>query len=257
MEQMKVSERNYMRIVLVVFSIGFLTLIFGGCTKVQHVVQPKTLPTKTTESPVATFSPAKVNPMEPWTGTWDVEGAQFVIGQWGMKQNGIIVKSTEDSLYEFKGKVHGNQLKGTIKGDDGINAPFIINLSSDGLTFEGKIPDEYTTHNIRGKKKSVYAIEINPNEPWTGVWHLKYYWGEGHIFVLRQEGRKVKSTNDSCCKFMGRLEGDTLIGSLEFDRDRPILFQLKISRDLLSFSGSLTGAEWGSYFSGIWGKRKK
>ena len=36
---MKTSEGNYARIVMAIFLIGFLTLICGGCTNVQHQVR--------------------------------------------------------------------------------------------------------------------------------------------------------------------------------------------------------------------------
>jgi hypothetical protein len=115
-----------------------------------YVVQPKNLPEKAIEKPIATFSPATVDPTEPWTGVWIVEGSRLVGGIWGMKQSGRIVKSTGDSYFDFKGKVRGNQLEGKIKGDFDLYRNFVIKISSDGLTFEGKSG----THNLRGKRKA-------------------------------------------------------------------------------------------------------
>ncbi len=114
-----------------------------------YVVQPKTLPQKATEKPIAAFSPATVDPTEPWTGVWAVEGGRLMGGIWGMKQSGRIVKSTGDSYYDFKGKVRGNQLEGKIKGDYDVYRNFVITISSDGLAFQGKSG----THHLKGKRK--------------------------------------------------------------------------------------------------------
>jgi hypothetical protein len=103
-----------------------------------YVVQPKTLPGKAEESPVAAFSPAKVDPTEPWTGKWRVvEGHHTLKGLWAMKQSGTIVKSTNESYYELKGKVRGNQLEGKLAGDYNLTFNFVITLSTDGQSFKG------------------------------------------------------------------------------------------------------------------------
>ena len=65
------------------------------------------------ETQVAAIPKVKVNKKEPWTGVWEVRGSRLMNGPWRMQQSGKTVKSTEDSLYKFKGKVSGNQLKGT------------------------------------------------------------------------------------------------------------------------------------------------
>ena len=100
-----------------------------------------------------------------------------------LKQTGRIVKSTKDSYYDFKGKVRENQLEGRIKGDFDIYRKFVINLSSDGLAFQGKAG----IHHLKGKRKTGYIastapINIDTNEPWTGVWDFKYYHGEFWYF---------------------------------------------------------------------------
>jgi hypothetical protein len=96
-----------------------------------------------------------VNPEEPWTGVWMVEGARIVSGIWGMKQSGRIVKSTGHSYYEIKGKVRGNQLKGRIVGDYDISNKFVLNISSDGLSFKGTITSNWQnrTVQIKGTRK--------------------------------------------------------------------------------------------------------
>ena len=120
-----------------------------------YVVQAKNLPEKASEKPIAAFSPAKVDPTEPWTGVWTVEGSRIVGGIWGMKQSGRIVKSTGDSYYEIKGKVRGNQLKGRVVGDYDISNKFVLNISSDGQSFKGTITSEWQnmTRQIKGQRK--------------------------------------------------------------------------------------------------------
>ena len=75
-------------------------------------------------------------------------------GPWGMKQSGKIVKSTEDSLYKFKGKISGNKLKGTFFGSGGykIRHEFVLTMSSDGLRFEGSARG-YQNCLLIGKRK--------------------------------------------------------------------------------------------------------
>lgn len=104
-----------------------------------YAVRPKTLPKKTADKPIATFSPAKINPDEPWTGVWDVQGSGHFSGRWRMIQTGSNVSSTKDSYYEIKGKAKGNQLKGRISSTtpSGQFNSFVINISLDGLSFEG------------------------------------------------------------------------------------------------------------------------
>jgi hypothetical protein len=112
------------------------------------------LPTTTFGFGVAEGSSKKIaynfNPEEPWTGIWNVEGSRSIGGIWGMKQSGRIVKSTKDSYFDFEGKVRGNQLEGKIVGDYDIIRRFVVKISSDGLTFEGKSG----SHHLKGKRKN-------------------------------------------------------------------------------------------------------
>lgn len=81
----------------------------------------------------------KLNEKEPWTGKWNVESAYELNGVWAMKQEGPIVKSTRDSAYDFKGKVHGNQLKGKLRSSTGDYLPFTIETPSNGMSFNGSL----------------------------------------------------------------------------------------------------------------------
>ena len=108
---------------------------------------------KETAKPIATLSNATVGPTEPWTGKWRVEGYHTLKGIWAMKQSGSIVKSTEDSYYEFKGKVRGNQLEGKLTGDYNLTHNFVITLSSDGQSFQGFTKGQYAPGPINGKRE--------------------------------------------------------------------------------------------------------
>lgn len=118
-------------------------------------VQPEILPEKTPETTVVSFSPAKVNPNEPWTGIWEVESSgQYGRGIWGLEQRGAIVVSTEDSIFDdLNGNVKGMQLKGKIIQNN-VNYHFTIKISSDGQSFEGKLEGwGNTTEWLTGKRK--------------------------------------------------------------------------------------------------------
>jgi len=74
---------------------------------------------------------------EPWTGRWKVKSTSQGKGIWAMKQVGQIVKSTNESAYDYKGKVRGNQLRGNILGASGTFDPFVLEMSPDGMSFKG------------------------------------------------------------------------------------------------------------------------
>jgi hypothetical protein len=94
-------------------------------------------------------------------------------------------------------------------------------------------------------------------EPWTGIWDVQYFYGGGWNLVLKQNGRTVKSTNDSSCKFSGTIEGNTLKGWIEIDEKRISNCSLKLSSDNKSFKGSFIDLKWDLNDSFLWGKRKK
>ena len=96
-------------------------------------------------------SHVKINKKEPWTGKWRVESTSYGSGLWAMKQEGQTVISTRDSAYEFKGTVRGKQLKGRIV-ETGLNMPVIIEMPSDGLTFEGTLDYLGRSYTVKGKR---------------------------------------------------------------------------------------------------------
>jgi hypothetical protein len=66
-----------------------------------------------------------------------------------MKQKGAIMKGTTE-LFDLKGKVSGNQLKGRVITAGPIS-DFVINISQDYQSFEGKLGR--TNRRIKGKRK--------------------------------------------------------------------------------------------------------
>jgi hypothetical protein len=108
-------------------------------------------PERVSETQVAAISDDDKRNIEPWTGIWSVDGNMYASGQWAMKQRDKTVVSTRDSLYELKGMVRGNQLKGRVLGDHGYYH-FIITISSDGRSFEGTIQTSRPGH-LKGKRK--------------------------------------------------------------------------------------------------------
>ena len=95
---------------------------------------------------------------------------------------------------------------------------------------------------------------LNHSEPWTGVWRLKFYYAGGLTLGLRQNGKIVKSTEDSCCKLEGIVVDGYLEGWIEIQKRRYL--RLKMSQDNLSFNGDFRSSIYGVY-SQIWGKRKE
>ena len=94
-------------------------------------------------------------------------------------------------------------------------------------------------------------------EPWTGIWELKYHLGGGHKFVLKQNGKTVKSADDSCCKFSGTIEGNTLKGWIQLYHGSRKICSLKISSDNKSFNGSFSAPDWTPRESYLYGRRRQ
>ena len=81
----------------------------------------------------------KINEKEPWTGKFKLESKGICSGIWAMKQEAKIVKSISGSEFEFKGKLHGNQLKGKVKGASNTYYNFYLKMSSDSMSFTGTL----------------------------------------------------------------------------------------------------------------------
>ncbi len=97
-----------------------------------------------------TISNLQINEKEPWTGKWKVESTSQGRGLWAMKQEGNTVKSTTDSTYNFKGKVHGNQLEGQLDGTSALS--LFIEMSSDYMSFKGKLEIVGRNYHLKGMR---------------------------------------------------------------------------------------------------------
>lgn len=227
-----------------------------------YIVRQKKLPERSAETPVATFSPVKVDPTEPWTGEWDVQASIYASGRWRMKQTGYIVNSTKDSYFEIKGKVRENQLKGKLSSGSSANPyPFAINLSSDGLSFKGALDTPWRKNVLlSGKKKSARMatntpVEINPTEPWTGVWRVEGSRSVGGKWGMKQSGQIVTSTGDSYYEIKGKVKGNQVKGTVVGDYNITNKFVLNISSDGQSFKGTIT-SDWQNMTKQIKGIRE-
>lgn len=215
-----------------------------------YVVRQKTTPEKATETPIATFSPAKVDPTAPWTGVWDVQGNTYCSGRWRMIQTGRNVRSTKNSVHEIKGKAKGNQLKGRILSptSTGQSNSFVINISSDGLSFEGTCDLPWRKNlPMKGNRKAESTVasfspgQIDPTAPWTGVWEVvgnRQWVGK---WALRQSDNKVVSTKESYYEIEGKVEENSLKGK-KLAPKANYRFELKISPDYLTFEGD--ASDW-------------
>jgi len=81
-----------------------------------------------------------VDPNEPWTGHWKVDGHFSIAGTWILKQNGNRIVSTKNSSMKLDGKVSGNILEGYLEFRElNERIPFHLKMSPDGISFEGKV----------------------------------------------------------------------------------------------------------------------
>ncbi len=83
------------------------------------------------------------------------------------------------------------------------------------------------------------AYNVNPEEPWTGVWKVEsssMY--QGGIWALKQRGKKVVSTRKSYYELKGKVEGNQLKGKVYYGSGATRTFAIKISSDGQSFKGT-------------------
>jgi hypothetical protein len=120
-----------------------------------EIVLPKTTFALALEGGGTQKIAVNVNPEEPWTGKWSVDGSRNIGGTWEMKQSGRIVKSTGGSYYKIEGEVIGNQLKATVVGDYNITNKVVLIISSDGRSFKGTMTSGFNnqTGRIKGIRK--------------------------------------------------------------------------------------------------------
>ena len=183
------------------------------------------------------------DPGDQWTGRWKVEStSQEGIGIWGLKQRGNAVVSTKDSLYKIRGNIRRGRLEGTLFPRKASGFAFVLNISADGQSFEGKLNGwaNKTVH-LKGTKldSDTSAYSLNIYEPWTGVWKV-----EGHQYftgkwILNQDAGSVKSTSNSSHKIDSSVVGHHLKGKIII-ASQSFSFTIKISSDGRSFTGTST-----------------
>ena len=133
---MAITPPAWVIVVAIAIVVGLVVLIVFGIYKLAEAGREQQHLTVQYSKPAGDLS---YNPEEPWTGVWDVQGSVHFSGRWRMTQTGSTVSSTKDSVYEIKGKAKGNQLKGKISSSTSSSQfnSFVINISPDGLSFEG------------------------------------------------------------------------------------------------------------------------
>jgi hypothetical protein len=121
-------------------------------TKIETRSKSKISSESTPKTQVAAIKDDNKRNIEPWTGSWEVEGSRFYSGTWALKQDGNMVVSTKDSMDTIEGSVDGNSFKGNISS---TNLRFELKLSSDGMSFKGIGTDYLGRDNIpiKGRRK--------------------------------------------------------------------------------------------------------
>lgn len=106
----------------------------------QLIPMPKNL---TSAKTTPKGSVLALDPSEPWTGKWKVEGSPITVGLWVLKQRGLNVVSTSESYFEATGSISGNELQGnysSVSFRRGLDFKFI--LSEDKMSFTGYAEDQ-------------------------------------------------------------------------------------------------------------------
>ena len=133
------------------------------------------------------------------------------------------------------------------------NGQFVfVTRSAKDKDWDKLIDLNYATISPEQYLRPAGRAHFNPALPWTGVWDVQLWSGGGGILVLEQDGKIVKSAQDSCCKFQGKIEGNYLNGWIDGKKQK---FRLRMSKDNKSFSGNFKNRK--PFASSIWGKRKE
>jgi hypothetical protein len=232
---------------------------------VEKEYTPKAPPTSPSDTQTASIPDDNQRNIEPWTGTWQVEGGRMLSGLWAMRQNGNIVKSTSDSLYVFNGAAEGDKLNIVLQSEASSIIRLEIFISSDGQSFEGKSVGGGVPWHVKGKRQSatesssetqIAAISdsnLHNIEPWTGNWQIDASGRFDGPWAMKQNGKMVKSTSESLYEFEGVAEGNQLIGTLHWDTSGRISFEIYMSSDGQSLEGKLWSLDARTYY--LKGKR--
>lgn len=149
-----------------------------------------------------------------------------------LKTKGYVVKSIQESVITV-----GTQQSVNPSSETDGRDPFKSNLA---LSLPAKPTNE---------------IKVNDNEPWTGSWQVKWYYGDSYILKLKQNGNEVESVDQSSFALRGTVNGGYLRGWLQ-PTHRKLDFVIEISQDMMSFKGELSGSNSPTVKS-LWGTRKE
>lgn len=193
-----------------------------------------------------------VNLDEPWTGIWRViDGQDSRV--YVLKQTGNSVVSTSESDYSVEAKVHGAMIVGAwySTGSSTRNA-FKAIIADDFLSFKGDINSQtfFTCQKIESKSA---AVNVKPSGPWAGKWNVQGASAASGLWVLKQEGETVTSTDESYYRVRGKAAGDKFEGDvmrLGANR-RDIKFNFVLSSDGKSFDGITEETTGTNRISGI------
>jgi len=230
--------------VVIVASFLILSLIsgvvYGGIKVYEHAEQKEQEYSKSTPYPAPPrVGPVpSVNPDEPWTGVWRVIDGQdyrFYV----LKQTGNSVVSTSESDFRVEAKVYGAMIVGAwySTGSSTRNA-FKAIIADDFLSFKGDINSQtfFTCQKIESKSA---VVNVKSSGPWAGKWNVQGASAASGLWVLKQEGETVTSTDESYYRVRGKAAGDKFEGDvmrLGANR-RDIKFNLVLSSDGKSFDG--------------------
>jgi hypothetical protein len=180
-----------------------------------------------------------VNPDEPWTGAWKVDDGKDS-RVYVLKQTGNSVVSTSESDYSVEAKVYGAMIVGAwyISAGSSIKNNFKAIIADDFLSFKGDINSQtlFTCQKIESKSA---VVNVKPSGPWAGKWNVQGASSSSGLWVLKQEGETVTSTDESYYRVRGKAVGDKLEGDvmrLGANR-RDIKFNFVLSSDGKSFDG--------------------
>jgi hypothetical protein len=194
-----------------------------------------------------------VNPDEPWTGAWKIDDGQES-RVYVLKQTGNSVVSTSESDYRVEAKVYGAMIvgEGYISTGSSIKNNFKAIIADDFLSFKGDINSQtfFTCQKIESKSA---AVNVKPSGPWAGKWNVQGASSSSGLWVLKQEGETVTSTDESYYRVRGKAVGDKFEGDvmrLGANR-RDIKFNFVLSSDGKSFDGNTEETTGTKRISGI------
>jgi hypothetical protein len=223
-------------------------VVYGGIKVYEHAEQKEQEYSKSTPYPAPPrVGPVpSVNPDEPWTGVWKViDGQDSRV--YVLKQTGNSIVSTSESDYRVEAKVYGAMIVGT--RFDMTKNNFKAIIADDFLSFKGDINSQtfFTCQKIESKSA---AVNVKPSGSWAGKWKVQGSPLVSGLWVLRQDGETVISTDESYYRAKGKAAGDWLEGNVYRTRN-DLKFNFALSSDGNSFDGYIDETTGTKLISGI------